>query len=935
MNEKFYGNYLGIVICNSDPLKKGRVQIYVPYIYAVDDSIWDPREIDSYFSFPMENNSDKTKPLNSDILEYLKKILPWSEPALPIAAGNSTGRYNAFTKTATTSDTNLWTSEGGKYKIVYGPRPSQQFRKKDDSISDAFNKQNGLVPSNPYSFEYNPPDYSNTARGMFSVPNVGAHLWIFFKEGNHMCPIYFASCAGGEDFNGIYEYTIDGKKVSVDYPSNYENNSSPNNALTSDAQTFRSKTVLNSNKNTIELIDTDLREILRLTHYSGSFKEFNNLTNIELATKNDQKLVLGDQYQTINGNRGLFVGKNQDMFIVGDNVKQIGKKPDSIIVKTMEDIYKIVSELHNYNRLFDLQRCNPTLAPKEISPYQTQVPLLPPGYSICPVCNAISYDSAAKIIENWTFYSWIPSSARGQLGLEWQMLYLDVNTYKNLLASELQTLVGVVGIKFGERCSTCSTLKSNFIPTGLSPSTESGSWVPEPKKEINNFAQVLLAAQKALAPLTASLGKGDEIVNVNQNKIETIGLKMNDLKPYRIDPEGKLRIRGITIAPGGVYDSFKSFPLVESVDVVDLPGDYNLTACNKYKLLVGAKGVDIKTFGPFNVIGSIINFSGEQINFTSNNEINIDGGKRLSLRAEHISLHPYEHDPVVIDAPLHVSRNITTKGGLYVEGELGIQHITAPSELQETLWMGGMGTNGWSSETEDSTSEETGVLSEKTLYKTDSIPYDGATLEAGNIIPGIPVEIAPHSHIIPPHTHMFFNIPISFCFSKEQVRALMAQKGINSQVITVAANQVGGLETVFSNNSPEATTAIFTFINKCDSVIRDVFYNLNKSINIVYSLNSVAMNTQNAVIKSDVSSGTGTLFGQILYQMDYRINPKDGEETAYTNTFKVQGEVFLRKSDNINEIQVAIATDNAGENEQSITKNYGVSTSDIEAKIKA
>jgi len=933
MIAKFNSNYLGLVISNSDPLKKGRVQIYIPTIYPIDNNSWDPKVLDSYFSFPMETNNDKSQALTSAALDNLKKILPWAEPALPIAAGNATGRYNAFTKTATTSDTNLWKTENGKNKPVYGPRPAQEFRKKENSFSDAFNKQNGLVPPNPYSYEYNPPDYSYTARGMFSVPNVGAHLWVFFKEGNHMCPVYFASCAGGEDYNSIYEYNINGSKVSVDYPSSYENDSNPNESLIPEAKTFRSKTVLNSNKNTIELIDTDLREILRLTHYSGSFKEFNNLTNIELATKNDQKMVLGDQYQTINGNRGLFIGKNQDVFIVGDNVKQIGIKPDLKTLKTIDDIYKINSQLYNINRLFDLQRCGKTLPPREVSPYQEQVPLLTPGYSLCPVCNGVSVSSADDIIKDWTFYSWVQPGDRGVMTKEFLMLSVSVVTYKTLLASSLQALVGIPGIKYGEKCSTCAKLQASgkLEPTGLSPSTEAGSWVPEPKKM--DYSALLANAQKELAPLMASLGKGDEIVNINQNKLETIGLKMNDFKPYRIDPEGKLRIKGITIAPGGVYNTFKSFPLIEATDVIDLPGDYNLTVCNKYKLLVGAKGVDIKTFGPVNIMGSIVNFSGEQINLTSNNEINIDGGSRLSLRAGHISLHPYEHDPVVVDAPLHVARNITTAGGLYVEGEVGVQHITSPSEIQETMWQGGVGSNGFNPEGEETEPTEATTPQVKTLFQTGQA-CDSVSLEMGTIIPVPSSVVPPHVHVIPPHNHTFFNIPLTLCYSKEQVRALMAEMGINSQDKTVAANQVTGIIT--TNDTPEAINAKAMFINKCDSVIRPIFDGLkNQGININYSLNTVEMNKiNNTILSSD--QGNGILFGGISYQMNYRINSPVGEEGTYVNSFNVSGNVFLRSSDNTNIIDSAIASDNVGgQDEQSVTGNYGVSISDIQDQIKA
>ena len=41
-----------------------------------------------------------------------------------------------------------------------------------------------------FSYNYVPTSYSNSAKGSFSVPNVGAHVWIFFAGGDRMQRLY-------------------------------------------------------------------------------------------------------------------------------------------------------------------------------------------------------------------------------------------------------------------------------------------------------------------------------------------------------------------------------------------------------------------------------------------------------------------------------------------------------------------------------------------------------------------------------------------------------------------------------------------------------------------------------------------------------------------------------------------------------------------------
>ena len=211
-----------------------------------------------------------------------------------------------------------------------------------------------------------------------------------------------------------------------------------------------------------------------------------------------------------------------------------------------------------------------------------------------------------------------------------------------------------------------------------------GNWTPDPVKQ--QLEQLIKEKSNALAQEEASLGLGGhEIIDITKHKIETIGTAMNDFGSIRIDSVGKMFNSTMKVNELGVYENKTPSPLVEYVHVDDLPGgNYTLNICNRYTVQVGAGGISMKSFGPVQIGGTIINFSGEQINLASNNEVNIDGGKRLTVTADILYLKQRQMGQVMVDSSLGISKNLIVGGGAHIEGELSVNHITAPVEIQET-----------------------------------------------------------------------------------------------------------------------------------------------------------------------------------------------------------------------------------------------------------
>jgi len=422
--KKYYGNYIGIVIQNNDPDKRGRCKIYVPHVSVTLYEKWNKVPRDKRFRFMGEN---LTSSLN-EVMDDLKDILPWAEYAAPIQGAIGSGRYNAHNKTGSISDSNRLEEVDpdldptGKVKDPdtkyalnkdgIGEKPARVYEVEELKLTDAWNDNGGAgnydkagklglgfsekggsnkhnvtqwpeFRINKYSYNYTPSSYSNCAKGSFSIPNVGAHVWVFFREGNPQDPVFWATTFGQEEWKGIYDTLGEDKDEGIDYPGTYENKSpADDEQYDHNTEQYRNKYVLNQKGGVIEIINSDNKEIMKFTHYSGSFKEFNNHTTTELATHNDQKLVLEDQYLTVRGYQNLYVEHDVDSIIRGDSYRKVGNMKEEYMKKW----YEIGSVIADYKQLFEIKR---TAAIKDNNRKLTSSQQSKSGsHSACPVCAA-------------------------------------------------------------------------------------------------------------------------------------------------------------------------------------------------------------------------------------------------------------------------------------------------------------------------------------------------------------------------------------------------------------------------------------------------------------------------------------------------------------------------------------------------------------------
>jgi len=710
--QKYYGNYLGIVVQNNDPLKRGRVKVFVPHITPTAYSNWvsSLSASDKSFKF-VGRNIDSSL---STITDELKKILPWADIAAPLVGESSSGRFNQQYDSGTISDSSnirstLYTAQSSvtskltKYSQNIdniGEKPGNVFDIDYYRLKDAFSDpiENNVNNVNKLSFNYTPECYSNSARGAFPIINVGAHVWLFFHAGDPLTPVIFAVAHGAQDWSSIFQAgsafnsfdsSVDRVDEGLDYPGVYENKKITNKSdYDINIETYRNKYVINQKGGTLAFINSDKREALKLTHYSGSFLEFNNHATISLASSNDQKLVLNDQFLTVRGDKNTFVKRDFDTVVQGDSYKKIGN--------LKADLHKqwkaIVQEIADVKQLFDIRRAEKL--DSDLLKLTSSLQSRSGDFAECPVCstsknNYFSMNNSFNDGFKNVVKSTIADSAGDQIyatGFDGPSVKYAGQLGQPEFSAPLKSLnrsvdgssySGGRGKVMGITCPACGG-------SGKSPSSQDGKWATESRKK--NLSDMYKSRQSNLLDLEKKMGiGGSEIIEITKHKIETIGLTMNDFGSIRVDSKGKMYISEVLVGKYGPIFNRTPTPLVELVHVDDLPGgNYTLNVCNRYNVLVGAGGLNLKSYGVVNISGSITNIAGAQVNIASENEVNIDGGKRLSLVGDVVSIRQRDRKQVVIDGSLGVTNNVTIAGGLHVEGEITGHHITIPTEIQAT-----------------------------------------------------------------------------------------------------------------------------------------------------------------------------------------------------------------------------------------------------------
>tara|TARA_R100000951_G_scaffold106089_1_gene100360 strand:+ start:13388 stop:15796 length:2409 start_codon:yes stop_codon:yes gene_type:complete len=762
--QKRMGFYRGIIIQNNDPERRGRCKLFVPDFFPqIYDNWVSETEVDKLIKFPAGQNIDAA---TNKVFERLRKIAPWAEQASPLMGSGTAGLYSQASNDATISQASYdatrastpgdGTSHPDQNTDAIGESPGRVIETEEYRQGDGFKslKEDGTPFTNAYAYNYKPTTHSNKAQGAFSVPNVGAHVWVFFEGGNVQRPVYFAFSYGRRDWQDIYEVGPDKGK---DYPGAYENETQEGSV-----NKYRDKWTMTMKGGGLEVVNTDGNESVNLTHHSGSFKEFNNTTSSEFVANQDQKLVNFDQFLTVKGGQNTRVKKHQAINVDRSRYTKIGAGKAEIYEKWKEE-YRDIAELR---ALFTIRRAAPIemedgeVIPRN-SPAQKQKGTPAPN----PNTNQQNYSTDVKIgltelpsstvtstlneVEAYTQLSGITSN----MGTASQDSSLGSAKNYPTTATYLESA--------GERGSNSFTGDS----VAQSPSSQDGDWESESIKDELGKLEVDMA--QTLAPIEAQMGiGGDDIEEVARHKQLVVGAVFNDYPAVRCDSKGKIGLKEILIDESGTYGNQKEAPLVERVanDKKFPCGNYSITVGNAYSVVAGSGGISQKTTGVAELGGATLTLGGrEQVDISSKGNINLNSGGHVVISGAGLVLKTSDGKQVGIDGSFGIKNNAIIGGSSFTNGESYLQHITAPAEVQET-----------------------GAV---TLYGN---PVTGKQIGTVLITSGSSAQLwpvmglaTPDSIVMNEHSHHFLNAPMTLMQSNNDVR--LAATGLNKGNVAVPA----------------------------------------------------------------------------------------------------------------------------------------------------
>jgi len=523
---------------------------------------------------------------------------------------------------------------------------------------------------------------------------------------------------------------------------------------------YRNKTVINQRGATVEINNSTDREELKLSQFSGSNVTLNNLVNSELATNNKQTKVINDSFESVGKDKNTFVGKDKVNRVVENTYDLRGFADDA--------------------QLKSISSWKDEMASSGIPGINSQFPILRGGYAIIPALSSVteldgdrtdnSTKNQRKDVVNNEFSKYCPVPIRSR--------WVDEVVSYEPVGPPLQTPGASETSPDDEDINTGSGAAGTRAPgvlefgTSLNAATEGGTWKEnELRQELPDKLKKL--QKDKLNEIEQKIGNGgDTIEFIKRNKFETVGGAVNDFPSIRIDPYGRSQPIEVAVGEETTYTNVDFVPTVEDVNSdLNFPGgDYTLNVGNKYNVIVGAGGVQIKTSGSVEIGGTSVKVAANKINLmasagmhlTSETLVELQSDKSISLRSKR---------QIYIEPGLGVKSNLVVGGGTYVEGELYVNHITAPVEIQQT--------------------EDT-LLKGRFNCRCDRVLAIGECNVGGTwykVYAYGKGEKAEDLIFNYPHSHHFKNIPLRTMSSNEDVRVRAQCEGINFPTPVAASSQ--------------------------------------------------------------------------------------------------------------------------------------------------
>jgi hypothetical protein len=516
---------------------------------------------------------------------------------------------------------------------------------------------------------------------------------------------------------------------------------------------YRNKSVNNQRGGSIEVNNTTDKEAVKISQYSGSNIKIENLFTSELATNNKQTKVNNDSFETVLNNKTVYAGKDSVNRVVENtyDFKGFSTEDEINAAKEWKETYRPIA---NKNSEFQILRGGQSF-PNGVATESAGERFFNPTINqerkviadIYPEVAALPPEVLSGLDEVTDYATVTPAPNTGEVYVKKPSLD-DIETGSGA-SGTASNAVGVV----------------NYGPAE-SAATEKGIWGKNPSHD--ELPQDLKDIQLELNPIEQRMGNGGDVQEFTyRNKLEVVGATVNDYPSVRIDPEGRSHPAEVTVGLEATYVNVDSTPHVEEVNNdANFPvGNHTLSVGNKYNVMVGSGGVQIKTSGSVEIGGTTFKVSAHKIHIQSSAGVNVSSENIVELQSKkNIALRSGRQ--ILIEPGLGVRDNVIIGGATYTEGETYLHHVTAPAEIQQT--------------------EETTVYARTIVDKP--IGYVWHTSSGGTTTKLTVYGNGTHDTIqCYPHSHHFKNLPLRLTDASDKVRELAQSENINVDGYQTAA----------------------------------------------------------------------------------------------------------------------------------------------------
>ena len=519
---------------------------------------------------------------------------------------------------------------------------------------------------------------------------------------------------------------------------------------------YQNRLVINQRGASITINNTSDNEGIHISQRSGSNFNINNLVNSELATNNKQTLIGNDKFETIKGDCSEYIGGDYNKRIGGTSYIFKGFK-DETELRAYDEWKDAFAVIAAGNAKFKIKRGGISLPNGQTIPLEgkrADNPVI--GSETYTVESVFSGYKTIPLVKNSTneVNSYTPVSKRiGELP---SAKKITLNDISKSAGEDGSAAPGV--IEFGAK---------------VSAATENGEWVADPDTlKIDDYVKEM---QPILTEIESKMGDGgDEHVILKRNKLETIGAIFNDYPSVKIDEKGRSQPFEMLVSDTGSYKNHDYIPLLEEIDnSSNFPCGKDVKIVgNSYVRNVGSGGISLKTSGSMEMGGTIMRVGFKQLMMNASHGIHI--GSEAGVEIQSLKTITLRTDrQVYVESSLGVKNNLIVGGGLSVEGETYLQHVTAPLEVQQT--------------------EDTIVFSKFNTSAPRSLLIGECVISSGSSAGIWPVYALPTADIIvsPPHGHHFNNLPLNLTKSNSGVRKEAQNNGINKHnSVAIAYPQV-------------------------------------------------------------------------------------------------------------------------------------------------